>query len=428
MPISTGRCAPVTRLPDEKRRRTGRSMTRERSVPGRSRSLGLLVLAEIGGMSLWFVSSAILPELSREAQLGAWRIGLLSAAVQLGFVIGALVLAIHGTSDRYDPRRVFATSAFAAAIANALLVVTPPGGTVQILLRALAGLCLAGVYPVGMKIAVGWTVRRRGLVVGLLVGALTLGSAAPHGLALIGGADWRGTVLMASLLAAIAALLISATRLGPHHAIASRFDPATLRLAWRLRRVRLAYAGYLCHMWELYAFWAWIGAALTTSLTLSGASDAAWTARLATFFAIGLGGLFCVPAGILADRIGKAGVAGGAMGLSGCLAIATALSFGGPPALTVTFAVLWGICVIPDSALFSALVADAAPPDRAGSLMTFQTALGFLLTAVTIQSAPLLAHAFGWPVTLAVFGIGPLLGVEAMRRLARLLRDEQNRI
>ena len=400
-------------------------MRSERHILARGRSLILLVLAEIGGMSLWFVSSAILPELSQEAQLGAWRMGLLSAVVQLGFVIGALALAIHGTSDRYDPRRVFAISVFIAAVANALLVVTPPGGTIQILLRAFTGMCMAGVYPVGMKIAVGWTVRRRGLVVGMLVGALTLGSAAPHGLALLGGADWRSTVMLASLLAATAAMLILATHLGPHHATAPRFDPATLRLAWRLRRVRLAYAGYLCHMWELYAFWAWISAALTASLTLAGADDATRAARLATFFAIGLGGLFCVPAGALADRIGKARVAGGTMGLSGCLAMATALSFGGPPALTVTLALLWGICVIPDSALFSALVADAAPPDRAGSLMTFQTALGFLLTAMTIQAAPLLAAAFGWPVTLAIFGIGPLLGVETMRRLARLLRDEQ---
>lgn len=395
-------------------------MTENEPVAGRGRSLALLVLAEIGAMSLWFVSSAILPELSREAQLGAWRAGLLSAAVQFGFVIGALALAVHGTSDRYDPRRVFAVSALVAAGANALLVVTPVGGNLQVLLRAMTGMALAGVYPVGMKIAVGWTTRRRGLVVGMLVGALTLGSATPHGLALAGGAAWRDTVMLASLLAATAAMLILATRLGPHHATASRFDPSALRLAWRLRPVRLAYCGYLCHMWELYAFWAWIGTALTASLTLAGADEAAWTARLATFFAIALGGLFCVPAGAFADRVGKARVAGGVMGFSGCLGFATALSFGGSPALTVPLAVLWGICVIPDSALFSALVADGAPPDRAGSLMTFQTALGFLLTAVTIQAAPLLAGAFGWRPTLAVFGIGPLLGVEAMRRLARL--------
>lgn len=387
---------------------------------GAGRSLALLLIAETGAMSLWFVSAAILPELTRDVVLGPWRLGLLSSSVQFGFVAGALLMALLGTSDRHDPRRVFAVCALIAAGANALLICTAPGSNVQILLRAVTGFCLAGVYPVGMKIAVGWTIRRRGLVVGMLVGALTLGSAAPHGLALLGGADWHVTVALASACAALAAGLILLTRPGPHHAAAPRFSPATLVLAWTDRPVRLAFAGYLCHMWELYAFWAWIAAALSASLFLAGDADPARTARLATFAAIGLGGLSCVPAGALADRIGKARVAGGAMGLSAGFAFATALSFGGPVWLTVTLAILWGMTVIPDSAQFSALVADAAPPERAGSLMTFQTALGFLLTAVTIQSAPFLAAGFGWPVTLALFGLGPLLGVEAMRRLDRI--------
>ncbi|WP_264214402.1 MFS transporter [Leisingera thetidis] len=389
-------------------------------APGIRRNLTLLVLAQIGGMSLWFVSSAILPELTREAGIGPWRAGLLSSAVQVGFVLGALVLAVNGTSDRYDPRRVFASAAAIAALSNAALVVTPPGGDLQILLRGVTGLCLAGVYPVGMKIAVGWTLRRRGLVVGLLVGALTLGSAAPHGLSLIGGPDWRSTVFLASLLAAAAAGLILLTRAGPHHAGAARFDRDALRLAWRLRPVRLAYAGYLCHMWELYAFWAWIGVALTASFTLAGLADPATAARWTSFAAIGLGGLACLPAGALADRIGKAQVAGCAMGLSGALALATAASFGGPPVLVITLALAWGICVIPDSAQFSALVADHAPAEHAGSLLTLQTAFGFALTAITVQAAPFLAAGLGWPLTLALFGAGPLLGVKAMQRLARL--------
>ncbi|WP_051203130.1 MFS transporter [Sediminimonas qiaohouensis] len=384
-----------------------------------ARSLALLVVAEIGAMSLWFISAAIMPELAREAALGSWRAGLLSSSVQIGFVLGALTMALHGTADRYDPRRVFSICALLAAMSNALLIVTTPGGDLQILLRTLTGIGLAGVYPVGMKIAVGWTVKRRGLLVGLLVGALTLGSASPHALALIGDANWRMTVSLASACAGISAGLILFARLGPHHVPAPRFSPASLRLAWTSRPIRLAYAGYLCHMWELYAFWAWIAAALSASLALANVEDPAQTARLATFAAIGLGGVFCVPAGALADRIGKARVAGGAMALSATFAFATALSFGGPAWLTIALAVFWGIFVIPDSAQFSALVADAAPADRAGSLMTFQTALGFLLTAVTIQSAPFLAESFGWSVTLTVFGIGPLLGVEAMRRLAR---------
>ena len=389
-------------------------------VRGLTRSVGLLVLAEVGAMSLWFVSNAILPELTTEAAIGPWREGLLSTAVQLGFVAGAILLAYHGTADLYDPRKVFAAGAIIAALCNLLLAVTTPGGSIQIMLRGLTGFCLAGVYPVGMKIAVGWTLERRGLVVGMLVGALTLGSAAPHGLALIGSSDWRMTVVLASLLAFVAAGLILLTRLGPHHTLAARFDPFALSLAWRLPKVRLAYTGYLCHMWELYAFWAWVAAALTASLTLSGLDDPTRIARITTFLAIGLGGLLCVAAGVLADKVGKAVVAGGSMAISGSLAIATAASFGGPPMLTLAFAFLWGMFVIPDSAQFSALVADNSPPDRAGSLLTFQTAIGFLLTAVIVQAVPVLAETAGWPITLALLGVGPLAGAETMRRLAKL--------
>lgn len=389
---------------------------------GRLTSLSLLLIAQIGAMSLWFVSAAILPEMTAAADLAPWRGALLSSAVQLGFVIGALALAIHGTADRYDPRRVFALSATIAAAATLAFLVAPIGGWTQIGLRALTGICLAGVYPVGMKIAVGWTVKRRGLVVGMLVAALTLGSATPHGLALLGGSDWRATGLIAAGLALMSGGLILATRLGPHHATASKFDPGALILAWRIRGVRLAYAGYLGHMWELYAFWAWLAVALTASFQAAGHTDPATLARLGAFLAIALGGLACVPAGALADRFGKALIAGICLALGAFFAFACAFSFGGPPALTLALAILWGVFVIPDSAQFSALVADASPPERAGSLMTFQTALGFLLTAGTIQGAPMAAAAFGWPVTLALFGLGPLLGVEAMRRLHALRR------
>lgn len=381
----------------------------------------LLILAEIGGMSLWFVSSAILPELTADAELHPWRIGMLSAAVQLGFVSGALLLAAQGIPDKFDPRRVFALGAVLAAASTFALIVTPPAGNLQIALRAVTGFCLAAVYPVGMKLAVEWTEKRRGLLVGLLVGALTLGSAMPHGLALLGGADWRVTVILVSAVALVSAGLVMMMQLGPYHTKAPAFSARDLTLAWRLRPVRLAFAGYFAHMWELYAFWAWIAAALLAAFQNHAMSDAAGLARFTTFAAIALGGMFCIPAGALADRFGKARIAGSTMALSAGFAFCTALSFPHSAGLTAAFAILWGICVIPDSALFSALVADTAPPGTSGSLMTLQTAIGFLITVFTIQTAPVLADAFGWPATLALFGIGPLLGVEAMRRLDRLL-------
>ncbi|MCA0920375.1 MFS transporter [Pseudooceanicola nanhaiensis] len=389
-------------------------------APGAIRSLALLVCAEMAAMSLWFVSAAILPEMQAEASLTPGRAAALSSAVQLGFVLGALGFAIHGTPDRYDPRRVMAVAACLGALANAGLLITPVGGATQVALRGLTGVALAGVYPVGMKIAVGWSQRRRGLLVGILVCALTLGSAAPHALALAGGAEWRFTVMAASLLALLAAFLILFTRLGPHHATAPRFDPSALRLVWQRPRLRLAYAGYLCHMWELYGLWAWLAVALSVSFAPHLGEGAPAAARLLSFAAIALGGVLCIPAGAMADRWGKARVAGVCLAGSASAAFVTAAGFGGAPWVTVVSVLIWGALVIPDSALFSALVADAAPPDRAGSLMTFQTALGFLLTTFTVQGAPLVASALGWPATLALLGVGPVLGVEAMRRLARL--------
>jgi MFS family permease len=388
--------------------------------PGKLRSVAALALAEVFTMSLWFVSAAILPEMVAEGGLGPSRAAAMSSAVQIGFVVGALALAIHGTSDRIDPRKVFFVSALAAAFANLALLVTPVGGAAQILLRGITGACLAGVYPVGMKIVIGWGTRDRGLLVGLLVGALTVGNALPHLLAFIGGSEWRATVVAASTLAAVGALLGLLAANGPHHARASGFDPSALRLAWTDRPVRLAYAGYLGHMWELFAFWAWIAAALTAAFAGRLGDAATDTARLVTFAAIALGGVACVPAGWLADRIGKARVAQLAMVVSGIAGLATAAAFHGPVWLVIILVLVWGITIIPDSAQFSALVADAAPPERAGSLMTFQTALGFTLTFFTVQAVPALAAALGWPATLALMAAGPAFGVEAMRRLIRI--------
>jgi MFS family permease len=388
-------------------------------MPGKRRSVALVALAQVLAMCLWFVSAAILPEISAEAALSPGRAAALSSAVQIGFVLGALALAVHGTADRFDPRRVMAGAALLAAGANALLLVTPTGGAAQVALRGFTGACLAGVYPVGMKLAVGWGERDRGLLVGLLVGGTTVGSGLPHLLAFLGGADWRATVTAASGLAVLGAACSLGAGLGPHHARAAGLDLGALRLAWTDRRVRLAYAGYLGHMWELYAFWAWIGVAAAVAFAPLGAA-AGGAARLVTFGAIAVGGVLCLPAGWLADRVGKARVAQAAMALSGAAGLATAATFGGPAWVTAALVLAWGAAVIPDSAQFSALVADAAPPERAGSLLTFQTALGFTLTFFTVQAVPSVAAALGWPATLALMAVGPAFGVEAMRRLMRL--------
>lgn len=385
---------------------------------GKTRSILLLLVAEFAAMCLWFVSAAILADMTRETAIEPWRQAALSSGVQLGFVVGAVVSAVLGIADRFDPRRVLLFSALGAAAANASLLMVAPGSGLSIGARFVTGALLAGVYPVGMKIAVGWGERDRGFLVGALVGALTLGSALPHLISFMGGTNWRLAVLIASLAAAAGGLLVLLLELGPHHARAASFDPRAIAAVWTNRRIRLAYAGYLGHMWELYAMWAWIATACAASYGASMSADQSLTlAKITAFLSIAVGGVGSVAAGRIADRVGKAEIAAAAMVASGAAALLTAATFGGPPWLTFVLVLVWGAAVVPDSAQFSALVADAAPSAIAGSLLTFQTALGFALTFFTVQAVPFAAAVLGWAPVLAFLAVGPALGVVAMLRL-----------
>lgn len=384
-------------------------------------SITVLVVAEILTLSLWFISAAVLPEMVAESQMSPVRQALLSSAVQAGFVVGALISAFLGLADRFDPRRVFMVCAVTAGLANAVLLVAPIGGVLAISMRFVTGALLAGAYPVGMKIAAGWGTKDRGLLIGLLVGAVTLGSASPHLASLLGGADWRTAVSITSVAAILGGFLVLASGLGPYHARAKRFDINCIKVAWTDRRIRLAYGGYLGHMWELYAMWAWIGVVAATSYSATMPNnEAVEFAKLTAFLAIGLGGVACVIGGLFADKIGKPEVTIIAMVVSGACAVGTALTFGGPAWLTFVLILLWGISIVPDSPQFSAIVADTAVAENAGSLMTLQTALGFALTILTVQLAPLLAETTGWPVVLIILGLGPVFGVFSMSRLRQL--------
>lgn len=390
------------------------------AVTSKPISVLLLILAEAFGMIPWFTTAAVLPDMAREGNIPAQTQALLSSGVQAGFVLGALFIAATQIADRLDPRKVFCLSALGAALANALLIVAPLGGGTAIALRILTGAMLAGVYPVGMKIAVGWGTRDRGLMVGLLVGALTLGKSAPYLLAFLGGAHWRIAIAGSSAIAALGGVIILLTALGPAHARAPSFDPRAILVAWNDRRIRRAYAGYFGHMWELFAFWAWVSTAAAISYGHSLAPyDAESLGKLTAFLAIALGAPVCILAGQAADRFGKAEITMIAMAASCLAGLATAVTFGGQVWVTLVLMVFWGIAVIPDSAQFSALVADFAPPQFSGSLMTLQTALGFTLTIFTVQMTPILASVFGWPIVLAGLAAGPVVGIVAMRPLSR---------
>jgi MFS family permease len=370
-------------------------------------------------MATWFSASAVVPSLRAEWNISAGQATWLTASVQLGFVAGALTSAALNLPDRIPAYRLVAASALTAAVATTSVAVLADGLAAAVPLRFATGVALAGVYPPGLKLMASWFDRGRGLALGALIGALALGSALPH-LISVSALPWRGVLLAAAGSAVCAATIAGlAVRLGPYAAPAPPFQPRYAITLFRERGPRLANLGYFGHMWELYAMWTWLPAYLAASYA-SRPGDVPVGA--ASFVVIGVAGAVgCLLAGWLGDRAGRARLAAVAMITSATCCVLAALVFGGPPLAVYAVLVVWGASVIADSGLFSTCMSLVVDPRYIGTALTTQTAIGFLLTVITIQATPLFAEAVGWPVAVAVLGIGPAVGSVAMLRLQRLL-------
>ena len=380
--------------------------------------LPIIVTAAFSGTALWFAGNAVVPDLQREWGLPGDSVGQVTSAVQLGFIAGTLAFAFLAVSDRWSPVRVFFHCSILGAVANLVPCFSPETLSWLLVTRFATGFFLAGIYPVGMKIAASWYREGLGRALGYLLGALVIGTALPHGLrAIDGGLPWQSVLSGTSLLAFSGGLLLLSTvRDGPYLPTTSPFRASTLPSVFRSGDFRASAIGYFGHMWELYAFWAFLplflgGYRMRQGIVLD---VSAWS-----FVVIAAGALGCIAGGILSRRFGSARVAAVQLGVSGICCLLSSLALSLPPVFFLAFLVIWGVTVAGDSPQFSALNAAGAPRQFVGSALTMVNSLGFLVTVVSIQ---LLA---GWHASHGIDRLflwlvpGPVIGLIAMRRLLR---------
>jgi len=380
--------------------------------------LPVIVAAQFAGTSLWFAGNAVLPALQAALGLGSDMLGPLTSAVQFGFIAGTFVFALLALADRWPARLLFLGCSLAGALANLWPVLLPVAGQGLLMSRFATGFFLAGIYPVGMKIAASWYASGLGRAIGYLVGALVLGTAFPHLLRALGGElSWQMVLLWISVVAAAGGCLLALlVPDGPHLPKSGPFRARGSVDIFAGRAFRAAAFGYFGHMWELYAFWAFVPVIWEIHATCR---RMVLDLPLYSFAVIAVGFLGCAGGGLISLRLGSARVAAAQLTVSGACCLLSPLAFGWPTPVFVAFMLVWGITVIGDSPQFSALTAATAPRQLVGTALTTVTCIGFSLTIVSIQLLHFLHGILPDRLLILPLAAGPAAGLLALRRLLR---------
>ena len=383
-------------------------------------SVAILACCIVAGMSPWFAASAGVPSLRAQHHLTESVVALLTSVVSIGFIAGTLTIATLGIADRFDPRRVFQACAAIGGLASISALAFDPDSPGLLAIRFVSGASMAGIYPLGMKMISSWAERDMGILVGLITASVTLGSAAPYLFSALGGVSWQQTMLSVASASLVAALVVPAFELGPKHVLNQRFLVSQAFVAWRVTSLRLANLGYFGHKWEKYAMWAWIGAFLQASMSENrGISEeqAKYFGNFGAFAVIACGALGCLFGGVVADRVGRTKVAIGALGISGLCCLSVGFFYHLHPAWLLAICLVWGFAVVADSGQFSSCIIELSDASLAGTLLTVQTCIGFLVTLPSIHLVAWIGQKFGWQHAFSVLAVGPFLGIIAMARL-----------
>ncbi len=383
--------------------------------------LGLIVLSQFAGTSLWFVGNAILPELKTTLQLDQYAVSLVTSAVMIGFVTGTLAFAFFTLADRFSPVKLFFISSACGAITNAAVVWFAKDATSLFLLRFVTGFFIAGIYPVGMKIAADWFEKGLGKALGFLLGALVLGTAFPH---LLKNNDfnlpWKSVLYFTSIFAFLGGLMMLLfVGDGPYRKKSGAFKWNAIATIFKSKQMRQASLGYFGHMWELYTFWGFVPVMLALYATKNAVQ---LNIPLLSFLIIACGSISCVIGGFISLKTGSAKVALTALILSGLCCVVSLFIFQFPPWLFLAILFIWGLTVIPDSPQFSTLVAQYAPQDLKGTALTVYNSIGFCITIISLLVIDRVYHAatfISGEKTFILLLIGPLVGIISMVRLIK---------